>query len=289
MSHRCLNFLTVALVCAGSAQAQIATSLRVSKQQYLAGEPVMAVVTITNHAGREIFFHSDGRFQWLDFTIKDSRGNPVTPRGNAMFGPMKIAAGESLAREVDLGQHFQLTEPGNFSVSALIRMPGDNTEGATTNRVFFNQSPGHLFWSQKVGIPGKSNQTREFRILNFAGDTKSQLYAQIVDGQTGLVVRTFLLGDVLMMRRPLTTVDRKQRMHVMFLNAPTMWVHCVIDTDGRLDDREFHQRGPQGDPELMTFADGTVRVANSIPYDPKAAAAARAKTRKASERPPILY
>jgi len=289
MSHRLLRFLAVALVGAGAAQAQIATALRVSKQQYLAGEPVIAVVTITNHAGKEIFFRSDGRFQWLDFTIKDSSGNPVTPKGNAMFRPMKIAAGQSLSKEVDLSQCFQLSEPGNFAVSALIRMPGDNAEGASTNRVFFNQSPGRLYWSQKVGIPGGSNQTREFRILNFAGDSKSQLYAQIVDGRTGQCVRTFLLGDVLMMRRPLTTVDRKQRMHVMFLNTPTMWVHCVIDTDGKLDDREFHQRGPQGDPELLTFPDGAVRVSNSIPYDPKAAADQRAKTRKASDRPAVLY
>ena len=203
---------------------------------------------------------------------------------------MKIAAGQSLAREVDLAQHFQLTEPGNFSVSALIRMPGDNTQGTSTNRMFFNQSPGRLYWSQKVGIPGKSNQTREFRILNFAGDSKSQIYAQIVDGRTGQFVRTFLLGDVLMLRKPLATVDRQQRMHVMFLTTPTMWVHCVIDTDGRLEDRQIHQRGPQGDPQLLTFADGTVRVANSIPYDPKAAAEQRAKIRKASDRPlhPLL-
>lgn len=281
--------LAVLLVCGGSAQAQIDASLRVSKKQYLAGEPVIAVVTITNHAGKEMVFRSDGRFQWLDFIVKNSNGNPVNAKGNVLFGPMKIAAGESLAREVDLAQHFQLSEPGSLSVSALIRMPGDNTEGTSTNRVFFNQSPGRLYWSQKVGIAGSTNHTREFRLLNFAGDSKSQIYAQIVDGRSGQNVRTFLLGDVLMMRKPLTTVDRQQRMHVMFLTTPTMWVHGVIDTDGRLVDRQIHQRGPQGDPQLLTFGDGTVRVANSIPYDPKAAAEQRAKIRKASDRPPILY
>jgi hypothetical protein len=87
----------------------------------------------------------------------------------------------------------------------------------------------------------------------------------------------------------LVTVDRQQRMHVMFLATPTMWVHCQIDTDGKLVERQIHQRGSQGDPQLITFADGTVRVANSIPYDPKAAAAARAAIRKTSERPAVTY
>ena len=147
---------------------------------------------------------------------------------------MKIGPGQTLGREVDLAQYFQLEKPGNFSVSAVIQSPAQNLEGTATNRVLFNQSPGRLYWSQKVGLAGNSGNTREFRILNFAGDTKSQIYAQIEDGRTGQLVRTFLLGDVLMLRKPLATVDRNQRMHVMFLSTPTMWVHNVIDTDGRL-------------------------------------------------------
>lgn len=279
--------LAVALVC--SAHAQLATSLSVTKKQYLAGEPVIAIVTITNHSGNDLTFASDGRVQWLDFMIKDSKGNSVTPRGNKVFGKMTIKAGESLAREVDLAQCFILTEPGNFSVGAVIRLPGATTEGTSTNRVLFNQSPGLLYWSQSVGIAGRSGQTRKYRIINFAGDQKTQIYAQIVDERTGQFVHTFLLGDLLMLRKPLVTVDRQQHMHVMFLATPTMWVHCEVDTDGKLVNREIHQRGSQGDPQLLTFADGTVRVANSIPYDQKAAAEAKAKIRKASDRPPITY
>ena len=286
MIHRTLKILALLLVCTASAHAQIAASLRVTKKQHLAGEPVMAVVTITNHAGRELVFHSDGRFQWLDFIVKTSNGNPVNPRKRKLFGSMKIGAGQTLAREVDLSQHFQLSEPGNFSVSAIIRTPGDNTDGTSTNRVFFNQNPGRTYWSQKVGIAGSTTNTREFRFLNFAGDTKSQIYAQVMDGRTGQLVRTFLLGDVLMLRKPLATVDRQQRAHVMFLTTPTMWSHCVVNTDGNLVSRQYHERGSQGDPQLLTFGDGTVRVGNSIPYDPKAAAEQKAKVRKATDRPP---
>jgi hypothetical protein len=289
MIRRTSKTLATLLLCAGFAHAQIAASLNIPKKQHLAGEPVIAVVTITNHSGRDLVFQSDGRFQWMDFIVKKSNGNTVNPKNRVLFGPMKISAGQTLAREVDLAQHFQLSQPGNFSVSAVIQPPGDPAGGASTNRAFFNQTPGRLYWSQKVGVAGSSGHTREFRVLNFTGDSKSQIYAQIVDGMTGQFVRTFLLGDVLMLRKPLITVDRQQRMHVMFLATPAMWVHCVIDTDGKLVDRQIHQRGPQGDPQLLTFADGSVRVANSIPYDPKAAAEQRAKVRKASDRPPITY
>jgi hypothetical protein len=289
MTDWCLKLLAAALCGLGCAHAQFAASLQIPKKQHLAGEPVLAVVTITNHSGREVLFRSDGRFQWLDFIVKKNNGTPVNAKGRKLFGPMKIGAGQTLAREVDLTEHFQLAEPGNFTVSAIIRPPGANAEGAATNRVLFNQSPGSTYWSQKVGISGAGGNTREYRVINFTGDSKSLIYAQIVDGMTGQFVRTFLLGEVLMIRKPLCTVDRQQRLHVMFLATPTMWVHCVIDTDARLVGRQIHQRGPQGDPQLLTLADGSVQVANSIPYDPKAAAQQRSSTRKASDRPAISY
>lgn len=287
MRSRIIFSLTVLLLSVGFTQAQIAASLKFPKKQHLAGESIIAVVTVTNHSGRELIFQSDGRFQWLDFMIRSNNGNAVNPKDGVFFGPMKIQAGQTLARELDLSQHFQLSQPGNYTVSAVIRQPGSSESGTTTNRAFFNQTTGSLYWSQKVGITGKAKQTREFRLLNFTGDSKSQIYAQIVDDKTGQFVRTFLLGDVLLLRKPLCTVDRNQRMHVMFLATPTMWVHCTIDTDGRLVDRKIHQRAAQGDPQLLTFGDGSVSVANSIPYDPKAAAEQRAKNRKASDRPNI--
>lgn len=282
-----LIFLALALV--GTVHAQLTATLNLSKRQYLAGEPVIAVVTITNHAGRELTFYGDGRTQWLDFILKNTRGDSVSTKGRSNFGKLTIRAGETKAREVDLSQIFMLSEPGNFSATAVVHMPGNTTDGTSTNRVTFNQSPGSPYWTQKVGIPGGSGQIREFRILNFSGDQKTQVYAQVIDGRTGRNVRTFLLGDVLMLRKPLVTVDRQQRMHVLFLATPTMWVHCQIDTDGKLVERQIHQRGMTGDPQLLTFPDGVVRVSNSVVYDPKAEAEAKAKIRKASDRPPGTY
>ena len=273
-----------------AASAQITASLQLNKSQYVAGEPVVATLTITNHAGRELVFHGDGRRDWLDFNVRNNRGKPVNQRRKEAFGAMRIAAGQSLQRQVDLTNYYMLHEQGNFSVAAVIRtLGGDNTVNAMTNRVIFTLNPGRVYWSQKVGIPGRRNQTREFRVLQHSGGQRAQLYAQIIDDRTGLPIRTFNLGDALSIRRPSVTVDKDQRMHVMFISTPTMWVHYVIDLEGNVVNRDIHQRGPQGDPRLMTSSDGTVRVSNSVPYDPAAAAAARAKTRNISDRPNVVY
>lgn len=286
---RSLSILALAFAFASAAHGQLSTSLSLSKTQYLAGEPVIATVNITNYAGQDITFVSDGRMPWLTFILKDSHREDVSPKGRANFGSMTIKAGASMARQVDLSQIFYLSEPGNFSATALVRLP-DNVGGASsTNRILFSQSPGAPYWKQKVGIAGRPGDTREFRIINFSGDQKTEIYAQVIDGRTGLNVRTMSLGEILTLRKPLVTVDRSQRMHLMYLASPTMWVHCVIDTDGKLVARQLHKRGPQGDPELLTFADGSVRVSNSIPFDAKAADEAKSKVRKASDRPPGTY
>jgi len=278
--------LLACMTCATS--AQISATLRLNKSQYVAGEPVIAVITITNHAGRELVLHGDGRRNWLDFNVRNRSGNMVGARGAQDFGAMRIAAGQTLQREVDLTNHFMLNDQGNFSVAAAIRSMGDTTINTTTNRVIFTLNPGRVYWSQQVGVPNRRNQTREFRILQSTGNQRSQLYAQIKDHH-GVPMRTFNLGEALSIRRPSVTVDRNQRMHVLFLATPTMWVHYVIDIDGNVVSRDIHQRGSQGDPGLITFADGTVHVQNSIRFDPKAAAAARAQIRRISERPSVVY
>lgn len=284
-----LRLLVPLLTLTGLAHAQLATSLQLSKTQYISGEPIIATITITNHAGRDIMFQSTPQRSWLDFLITNSQGTAATPTARGTFGAMKISAGQTFSRQVNVSSVCQLADPGNYSVSATVRMPGQPGETITTNHALFTVSPGRPYWSQKVGTGGHSGSTREFRVLNFSGDEKSQLYAQVLDGRNGLPVRTYSLGDALLVRKPSITVDKRQRMHVLFLSTPTTWVHCQVDTDGKLVERNFHQASPQGDPRLITAPDGTVSVINSTLYDPKAAAAERAKVRKLSERPSITY
>ena len=76
---------------------------------------------------------------------------------------------------------------------------------------------------------------------------------------------------------------------MLYLATPEFYVHARIDVNGKFLGRDLHKRGAGGDPRLMSFADGSVQVAGSIRYDAQAEAAARAKIRKISERPPYTY
>jgi hypothetical protein len=284
-----LRFLSrlcgIALVTAISAHGQISASLRLSKNQYLAGEAVVAVVTISNNSGQDQVFQTTSRSPWLDFVIKDGNGEPVIPKSSLNFGAVKIPAGQTMARQVVLNTFFQLSDRGSYSVFGVVRTPGQTTQGYSTNRTLFNLTTGRPFWTQKVGMKGNAEKVREYRVLNYTGEQTTQLYVQVMDSVNGTPIQTFPLGNVLMFRQPQITVDKNQVLHVFFLSTPTLWTHARVDASGKLLSRDFHLRGPAGDPQLVTFATGEIGISNSIPFDPKAAAAAKAKVRKASDRP----
>lgn len=255
------------------------------RNTYVAGESVPVTVSITNHSGQDLVLQGNSRLSWIDFTVTSGRGVPMTPLGQPAFGAVKVPLGQTMARTVDLARLFPLQTMGNYSIYGVVRLPGQTTDGFISNRLLFNINQALPYWSQKVGVPGKSGQTREYRVLNFTGGRKNMLYAQVVDARTGSPLQTHSLGEVLMFRKPTVTLDNRQVMHVLYLIGPTLWAHARVGPDGSLLGRELHKRGAGPDPQLVTLKGGIVQVANSVPYDPKAAAEARSRVRKASDRP----
>ena len=246
MIHRSLKLIAAALICATSAHAQLATSLKTPQK------PAPRRRTRHRHRHRHqsrgpgTGFPQRRPLPVARFHRENHQRQPRSiPEGRAIFGPMKIGAGQTLAREVDLSQHFQLSRAGK-----LLGLRRDSSAGRNHGRdspptgCSSTRVPDASIGPRKSAFPEVPATPGSIRVLNFSGDSKSQIYAQIVDGQTGQLVRTFLLGDVLMLRKPLATVDRQQRMHVMFLATPIMWVHYVVNTDGKVVNRQIHQRGP---------------------------------------------
>ncbi len=64
----CLIFL------AGSLQAQIQVELKFKRLQYIAYEPVMATLVITNLAGRNVELRDDRGQHWFGFEVSGREG-----------------------------------------------------------------------------------------------------------------------------------------------------------------------------------------------------------------------
>ena len=272
-------------LCLTTARAQVEVRLKMGRNNFVSGESVPAELTVTNRSGQDLVFQGSNRAGWLEIMVNSLSGNPLTPLAQPAFGAVKIPLNQAMSRTIDLAQLYPLQTAGNFSVYAVVRLPGQSRDGFGSNRLTFNMNSARPYWTQKIGLPGKPGQGREFRVLEFNNGSKTMLYAQVLDTRTGGAVRTHPLGEVLMFRKPSVTLDNRQVMHILYLMSPEMWGHVRVAADGQLLGRELHKRGAGSDPVLLTSQDGIVQVANSIPYDPKAEAEARGKVRKASDRP----
>lgn len=281
--------LISSLMLLSNASAQLEVSIRTTQTQFLAGESIVVGVTITNRTGNDIILASKGRTPWLDFVVKRGNGEAVSSVGRGDFAPVKIGAGQTMAKSIEISKLFHLKEQDTYTVSAVIRPTGDAANGFVSNRILFTTANARADWSQKVGVPGSNGLTREYRLMNFTNSQKTQLYCQLIDSKTGTSMQTLNLGEALLFRKPQAAVDKVQTLHVLYLATPEFYVLARIDINGRFLGRELHQRGGAGDPKLVTFGDGSVKVSGSVLYDPKAAAKQEGKIRNISERPPYTY
>ena len=66
--------LALFLFLAAAAQAQIQVELKFKRLQYVAHEPVLATVAITNLAGRDIDLQNEKGQQWFGFEVNAGEG-----------------------------------------------------------------------------------------------------------------------------------------------------------------------------------------------------------------------
>lgn len=270
------------------ARAQVAVRLQMNKSSYILNEPITATIHITNHAGRQLVLRNESGRPWLNFNIT-SRGR-VTPVARAVnYGAVVIPSGQTVARSVNLNLSHALGTMGNYSCEAYVNMPGPTRNGFASNRVQFTVSKGHTIWSQRAGVPQAPGEIREYRLMKFSGNRTTELFADVSSTNRGQHIATIPLGKILTFRKPTGTLDGANQMHALYQVGPGLFSHSCITPDGKLKFTSHHKRGSTGDPRLITFGNGEVRVAGSILYNPAAEAAQQKKIHNISERPAFIY
>ena len=108
---------------AAAAKAQVQVDLKFKRLQYIAYEPVVATVAITNLAGRDIELHDADGQSWLGFEITGSEEQPIAPLSGAnREPPLRIQAGQRVTRQINLTPLYPVNEFGAYHVLSLIHI-----------------------------------------------------------------------------------------------------------------------------------------------------------------------
>src|SRR6476646_8090025 len=124
--------LLISILVASVARGQIQVDLKFKRVQYVAYEPIIATVQITNLAGRDIELHDGNGQRWFGFEVTTNDGRFVAPFDAPSEPPLRLETGQSVARKVNLTPLFPVHDLGPYHVRA-------NVFFADLNKFYYSQ------------------------------------------------------------------------------------------------------------------------------------------------------
>lgn len=276
----------LAFVLARAAQAQLQVELKFPRVQYIAYEPVVATVQITNLAGRDVELRDDNGQRWFGFEVTAGEGRLLAPeRTPEAEEPLRIDAGKTVSRKINLTPIFPVQELGPYHVRA-------NVFFADLNRFFYSQTKvfqvgdARPIWQRTVGVPEGSaaGGIRTFSLLSNRFPDHTKLYVRVEDKSSGAVYSTFPLGRVIAFDEPQAELDSSNTLHVLHCAAPRTWAYSHIGLNGELLSRATFME-TRTRPRLRREQNGAVAVKGGV-LDAPVAQSKGTPGAKLSARPP---
>src|SRR5262249_43199541 len=231
-----LPAMCVVLFATG-AKAQIQVELKFKRLQYIAYEPVVVTLSITNLAGRDIDLHDANGQSWLGFEITGNEGQPIAPiSAENSQSPLKVEAGQRVTHQINLTPLYPVHDFGTYHVRT-------NVYFADLGRFFY--SPTRVFevtdarpiWQQTVGIPdgiAAPGDVRTYSLLTNRFPDHTSLYVRVQDKDSGIVYATYSLGRAITFEEPQAEIDHANQLHVLHCSAPRAWAYSRIGLNGEL-------------------------------------------------------
>ena len=225
----------VSLLVAFSAQAQFQLDLKLPRLQFIAYEPVVATVGITNLAGRDVELRDSDSQVWFGFEITGSEGQPIAESSNKLSqSPLRIEAGKRVTQKINLTPLYAVHDLGTYHVRAYIHF-GDLNRFFYSPRKVFEITDARPIWQRTVGVPNDaagSGNVRTYSLLSNRFPDHTALYVRVEDKDTGIVYATVSLGRLISMYEPQAQLDRENQLHVLHCAAPRSWTYSRIALNG---------------------------------------------------------
>ena len=265
-----LFLLILIAACAPRAQAQVQVTLNLKRHFYMAFEPIIATVDITNLSGRDLPLADGEGHPWFGFTILKSDGMPLVPLdASYTLHPLTIPAGEKIRRSVNLNELYPIHEYGGYKVRAVVYF--------SPVQKFFESRPtlieiseGKTLWQQTVGVPEgepTAGATRKISLLKFRSVDHNELYVKIQDVNTDVVYCAAALGRLLDNTEPQILIDSRNRLHILQGIAAKTYVYSAIDPNGGIAARRMYL-SDRSRPAMQRDTVGEVTVVGGILQDP---------------------
>jgi hypothetical protein len=271
---------------ATTAGAQIQIDIKFKRFQYIAYEPLMATISITNLAGRDVDLRDAAGQAWFGFEITSKDGEPIASVPSAKVQPpLTIAAGGKVTQRIDLNSLFPMHEFGTYHVRAHIYF-------ADLDKFFYSQTKAveitgaRPIWQKTVGMPNSagSGNARTYSLLSNRFPDHTSLYVRVEDKDSGVVYRTYSLGRAIAFGEPQADIDQANQLHVLHCAAPRTWAYSHVGLNGELLAHSTFME-TKSRPRLVHTPTGNVAVRGGMLDQPAAASAARPNVPKLSDRP----
>lgn len=270
-------------------EAQIQVDLKFKRLQYIAYEPVVATLSITNLAGRDIDLHNAEGQSWLGFEITGSEGQPIAPiTTESSQAPLKVEAGQRVTHQINLTPLYPVHDFGTYHVRTNVYFADLGKFFYSPTRVF-EVTDARPIWQQTVGIPdgvAAPGNARTYALLTNRFPDHTSLYVRVQDKESGVVYATYSLGRAIAFEEPQAEIDHANRLHVLHCSAPRAWAYSRIGLNGELlAHSSFMETKTR--PKLVRSGNGEVAVRGGTIESP-AVRSSRGTAPKLSARPPEL-
>ena len=250
------------LLCAAAAEAQIQVDLKFKRLQYIAYEPVVATVAITNLAGRDIELHDADGQSWLAFELTGSDEQPIGPLRGAKAEPaLKIAAAQRVTKQIDLTPLYPVNEFGAYHVRTNVYFADLKKFFYSGTRVF-EVTDARPIWQQTVGVPegtAGSGEVRTYSLMTNRFPDHTSLYVRVQNKDAGVVYATYSLGRTISFEQPQAEIDRANQLHVLHCAAPHAWSYARVGLNGELlEHSSFMETTTR--PHLVHSGNGQIAV-----------------------------
>ena len=269
---------------ASSALGQIQVELKFPRLQYIAYEPVVADLTITNLAGRDIDLREAGTQPWFGFEVSGDEGQSIPQISNVAIGPVSVAAGERVTRKINLTPLYGVHDSGMYRVRAHIFFSGLNKFFYSPVKVF-EVTNARPIWQKTVGVPQEKSvagSARTYSLMTNRFPNHTSLYVRVEDKDSGMVYATYSLGQMIALAQPQTDFDRSNQLHILYCTAPRMWSYARVGLNGELVSRSSFVE-TKTRPRLVHSDNGVIKVAGGM-MDNRITQATRENDAKVSAR-----